>query len=191
VPVTSLATNASDEPDNSDAGVLWTCWCILLATIHQLRQQVIDLRCQAKYWQAQHQRAVQREADLKQEQQHLQAEIRELKRRLFGRKSETTNSADPKSQAAPPGDQPGDQPDGPAGQRRRRGQQAGANGHGRRRHDHLPAEDEFCSLPEHERCCQYCHEPFTQIPGTADGDILEVEVRPHRRRYHRQRYRRH
>jgi hypothetical protein len=29
-----------------------------------------------------------------------------------------------------------------------------------------------------------------EILGTADGDILEIEVKAHRRRYHRQRYRR-
>jgi transposase len=28
-----------------------------------------------------------------------------------------------------------------------------------------------------------------EIPGTADGDILEIDVRAHRRRYHRKRYR--
>ena len=32
--------------------------------------------------------------------------------------------------------------------------------------------------------------PVRGIPGTADGDILEIEVRGYRRRYHRQRYRR-
>jgi len=126
---------------------------------------------------------VQREAELKDEKQYLHAEIRGLKQRLFGRKAETSSAADPKSQAAISGKQPD-------GQRRRRGHQPGAKGHGRRNHNHLPAKDEPCILPEDQRCCPYCQEPFEEIPGTADGDILECEVRGYRRRYHRQRYRR-
>jgi hypothetical protein len=187
-PVTTVANapnqdGAADNSDNSGVSVLWACWFIVVATIHQLRQQIIDLRCQANYWQAQHQRAVQREADLKEEKQQLQALIRELQRRLFGRKTETSSSANPKSPTATPAPEPS--------QRRRRGQQAGSPSHGRRNHEHLPAEDEPCTLPEGQRCCPSCHEPFEEIPGTADGDILEVDVRAHRRCYHRQRYRRH
>jgi hypothetical protein len=190
VPVTSVAAadQQDDSNDNSDsAGFLWQCWCFildLLAIIHGLRLQVIDLRAQAHYWQAQHERAVIREAVLKEEKQYLQAQIRDLQQRLFGRKSETSSSADAKVQGGVP-------PDQPPVQRRRRGQQRGAKSHGRRNHDHLPPEDENCTLPEDQRCCPWCQEPFEEIPGTADGSILEVDVRAHRRCYHRQRYRRH
>jgi hypothetical protein len=184
VPTLSPASNADDNTFSSDSGVLWQCWCIVLATIHGLRLQIIDLRGQANYWQAQHQRAVGREANLKEEKQSLQAQIRDLQRRLYGQKSETSSAADPKSPTATTSHPP-------TVQRRRRGQQVGTQSHGRRNHDHLPAEHEPCVLPEEQRCCPYCREPFEEIPGTADGTILEVEVRPHRRVYHRQRYRRH
>ena len=180
----------ADTPDTSRLVVLRQCCQMLgrmffmaVAALRQLRQQVTELRSQANYWQAQHQRAVQREAELKEEKQSLHAQIRELKQRLFGRKAETSSAADPKSQAARPHQE---------GPRRHRGQQRGAKSHGRRNHDHLTTKDEPCTtLPEDQRCCPYCQEPLEEIPGTADGDILECEVRGYRRRYHRQRYRRH
>jgi hypothetical protein len=193
VSIPSELTTTPDDPGGATVStclrVLWECchlfgrlYCHALGIIRRLRVQITELRCQAHYWQAQHQRAVQREANLKEDKQRLQARIRDLKRRLFGRKSETS-STQPKAKAALPTDA--------SKPRRGRGQQAGSKGHGRRSHDHLPAEDESCTLPGEQRCCPYCQEPFEEISGTADGDILEVEVRSHRRRYHRQRYRRH
>jgi len=182
---------STDIPHTSQLAVFGQCYELLLRllflaldTLWQARREITELRCQAHYWEAQHRRAVQREAELKDEKQHLHAEIRELKQRLFGRKAETSSAADPKSPAAISGKQSD-------GQRRRRGHQPGTKGHGRRNHDHLPTKDEPCILPEDQRCCPYCQEPFEEIPGTADGDILEIEVRAYRRRYHRQRYRRH
>jgi hypothetical protein len=195
VPISSFSavTNDNHCGDTSDParlGVLWQCYGLLarlywlaLGVIRQLRLQVIDLRCQANYWQAQHERAVQREADLNEQKQYHLAQIRDLKRRLFGRKTETSSSSQSQAKTAFPSDE--------SKPRRRRGQQTGGAGHGRRHHDHLPAEHESCTLPPEQRCCPYCQEPLEEIPGTADGGILEVEVRSHRRCYHRQRYRRH
>src|SRR5271170_7464638 len=64
---------------------LWKRFCQLatllwmaLALLQQLRRQVSELRTQANYWRAQHQRAVQREAALKEKILLLQGEIREL-----------------------------------------------------------------------------------------------------------------
>ena len=67
----------------------------LLAALEASRRQVIDLRCQANYWRAQHQRARVREDDLKEKVRLLQGENRELKRRLFASKSETSSSTQP------------------------------------------------------------------------------------------------
>src|SRR5437763_1689849 len=86
----------------------------LLSALQVLRLQVIDLRCRANYWQAQHRRAREREDNLTEQNQLLQGEIRELKRRLFGRKSETASATQPTSPGTPPPQK-----------RRRRGQQPG------------------------------------------------------------------
>ena len=164
--------------------LVWLLWLALIA-LRRLRGQVVELRQQAHYWQAQHQRAVQREAKLAEQVHQLNGEIRDLKRRLFGRKSETSSSTQPPAKATVPPN-PNDQRP-----RRSRGQQPGSKGHGRRNYDQLPTTDEACVLPAEQCCCAACGQPFEEIPGSADGDILEIDIRAHRRRYQRQRYRRH
>jgi transposase len=180
---------AACDADESDwLAWLWLrfcklCWLLLLAlvVIRRLRLQLVDLRQQAGYWRALHQRAVLREAKLAAEIQRLQGELRELKRRVYGRRSETAAAAKPQNLAPiAAGDK----------QKRSRGQQPGGKGHGRRHHDHLPTTPEVCDLADDQKCCPACQLPFEEIPGTADGDILEIEVRGYRRRYHRRRYRR-
>ena len=97
----------------------------LLSALRVLRLQVVDLRWRANYWRAQHQRARAREDDLKEQLELSQAQIRELERRLYGRKSETASATQPTSQAKSP----------PS--KRKRGQQPGNKGPGRRNHDPL------------------------------------------------------
>jgi transposase len=155
---------------------------LLLAAFKALHRQVGELRWQANYWRAQHERARGREDDLKEKVRLLQGEIRELKRRLFASKSETASAAQPTNGPATP--------PLPPKKKRRRGQQPGSHGHGRRHHDHLPTRDEDCTLPADQTRCSCCGTPYEDIPGTAAGDILEIEVRAHRRRYQRHRYRR-
>jgi transposase len=175
----------SHDFESDFLALLWRCfsrltlllWLAVLA-LRRLQQHVVELRCQANYWRAQHQRAVQRESALAEQVQQLQGEIRELKRRLFGRKSETSAAAKPKTANSSGDAKP-----------RSRGQQPGGKGHGRRQHDHLPTDHEDCVLTTEQRCCVQCGKAFEEIPGTADGDILEIEVRAYRRRYHRHRYR--
>jgi len=191
VPVAFPLVVDFDDPCDREAdrlGVLWECFCQLvrlfflaLAALRQVRQQVVDLRWQANYWQAQHRRAVQREAKLAEQIQQLHGELRELKRRVYGRRSETSSSTKPQNPSST-------RPDDKA--KRSRGQQRGGQGHGRRNHDHLPTADENCDLADDQKCCPDCQLPFEEIPGTADGDILEIDVRSYRRRYHRKRYRR-
>ena len=181
-----FVVNLDAEPD--PLALLWRRFCklaalvfLLLALVRRFRLRFIELRQQANYWQAQHQRAIQREAECKEQVQHLQGELRELKRRFYGQKSETSSALnnDPA------------QANHPNAQKRSRGQQPGSKGHGRRQHDHLDTHHENCTLPKDQQCCAQCGQPFVEIPGSAAGDILEIEVRAHRRRYQRQRYRRH
>src|SRR5260370_31716122 len=85
---------------------------------------------QAAYWQARHQHAVRREQLLRQEIDTLQAQVRCLKQRLFGRKTE--------SAAALP-DLAAPDPSPPPPPPRPRGQPPGRPGPHRRAADHLPA----------------------------------------------------
>ena len=177
-----------DDPEPDALDLLWQWFCqlawfflVALAVIRRLQLQLVELRQQSGYWQAQHRRAVGREEKQAEEIQRLKGELRELKRRVFGQKSETSSTTKPPNQP----------PTAPAGKAKRsRGQQRGGKGHGRRNHDHLPTKDETCDLADDQKCCPACHLPFEEIAGSADGDILEIDVRAHRRRYHRKRYRR-
>jgi transposase len=132
---------------------------------------------QAGYWKALHDRAVQREALLKQEIEQLRAQLRLREQQLFGRKTEAGATAS--TSPAP----------SPAAIPRRRGQQPGRPGPRRRDHSHLPAVVEDHELPAEQCCCQCCGRPFAPVGGTEDSTILEVEVRAHRRVIRRRRYR--
>src|SRR3954469_21016009 len=57
-------------------------------------QQLRDAQRLAAFYKAMHQRARQREDELKQQVALLQAEIRGLRHRLFGRSCETSNAPD-------------------------------------------------------------------------------------------------
>ena len=134
---------------------------------------------QAGYWKAMHDRALKREALLKQEIEQLRAQLRLREQQLFGRKTEAGVSA----ALTPPATDPAAPP------RRRRGQQPGQPGPRRRDHSHLPAVVEEHDLPATQCRCRRCGRPFAPVGGTEDSTVLEVEVRAHRRVIRRRRYR--
>jgi transposase len=143
-----------------------------------LVREILDLRARAGFWESCFHRAKEREQLLQQEVEQLQAEIRSLQQRLTGRKSETHPGADKR-----PVDTAKAKP------QRRRGQQQGNPGPLRRTHEHLPVVDEIIDLPQEQRLCPCCGQPFAAMDQTDDGEILEIEVRAHRRHYRRKRYR--
>src|SRR5436305_1113638 len=110
-----------------------------------------------------HQRALERERLLKEENQQLQAQNRYLKQQLYGKKSETTKGSDHSPSSAEPTakDAPGDPP-------RLRGQQRGRPGPKRRDYSHLPGEEEILDLTDEDKKCPCCGLPFEPFPGTED-----------------------
>lgn len=157
------------------------------------RQEHTRLVWEAKYWQAQHRRAAnrvellrlelqqvkaqarEREAALRDSLAQAEAQIRDLKKRLFGRESERHAGAAKKGGvlASPPG------------QKRSRGQQPGAPGHGRHRQPDLPSREEVIDLASAR--CPRCGQPFEPFGGE-DSEVLEIDVRAYRRVIHRRRY---
>jgi transposase len=133
----------------------------------------------AGYWKAMHQRALERETLLRQENEQLRAQLRLREQQLFGRKTESCVATAPTP--SPAGS------DGPP--RRPRGQQRGRPGPRRRDHTHLPALGEEHEIAAAQGCCQRCGRPFVPVHGTEDSTILEVEVRAYRRIIRRHRYR--
>lgn len=132
------------------------------------------LNSESAYWRAMHQNAVEREIKLKEKNAELKAKLRLRERQLFGRKSEKgskdSESGNPKRSNNP------------------RGQQPGSKGHGRRDYSHLPADKEYHDLPEDKCFCTRCGLPFESFSGTEDSEIVEIEVKAHRRVIKRKRY---
>ena len=157
------------------------------------KEEHIRLRWEANSWKSQHQQALarieqlkaehrlameqaaQREAALRSELEKAEGKIRDLQKRLFGRKSERSSSAEkgPASEMKSP---------------RPRGHRPGAPGHGRTLESHLPAQVETIELD----CphCPNCGLGYADFPGTEDSEILEIDVKPYRRVIRRRRYRR-
>ena len=140
------------------------------------------MRRQARYYRRMHGKAVEREKRLKHELQAARAKLKELRQRLrerWARRSgseQRTRSAGGTEAAAtaPP---------------RRRGQQPGAPGHGRRQHAHLPVQVEAHDVDPDRRRCPACGDEY-RAHGSEDSEQLEIEVRAYRRVIKRRRYRR-
>lgn len=147
----------------------------------ELRREVNELRCEAGYWKSRHADAVKRIEHLKEELEQSQGEVRSLRAKLFGRKSEKSGSRDRSNDLLDPEE---------AGEAaRKRGAQPGHAGHGRRDHSHLPVTEEFLPLPEESLACPICGKPAVMMSATEDSEVVEIDVAAHRRRIRRRRYR--
>src|SRR4051812_49238469 len=116
---------------------------------------------QAAYYKAMLDRAVAREAQLKDEFATLQARLRLREQQLFGRKADSTTSAEGSTR--------------PARSQRPRGQQPGKPGPKRRDYSHLPAVEQVLELPAEQQRCSGCGQPLAPFPGTDDTTLLEIE----------------
>lgn len=174
---------------------------------------VVELRQQAHYWQAQHARAVQREAAARAEVQRLQQIVRDqriqiaeltqqlealkakvawLKQQVFGRKSEQTQGDVDQVNGAGAGAETADgsaAPQSLSPPPRRRGKQPGTKGYGRKHRTELPTEEVVHDLPEAQQSGPRCGKPFTMFPGTEDSEVIDWEVHLVRRIHRRTRYR--
>ena len=144
-----------------------------------------------------------REGELKTRIAQLEAEVRILKQRLFGSKSEAHHSrdrladpsaADPLAENAPASldasASASPAPSPTATPPRRRGQQPGRKLPARRDYSHLPVITEERVLPPDQACCSCCHQPFAPAGFDEDSSVIEMEVKAYRRVIRRRRYRR-
>jgi transposase len=141
------------------------------------KQEYIDLKCQASYWEAQHGRAKSQIAELKQEILLKDAKIKDLQNRLFGKKSEKQSplKSEKGSDNTP--------------SKRKRGQQPGSPGHRRTQRPDLPVVHDENDLPEEEKNCPICGLPYRPNPALDErSDVIEVEVKAHIRRIRRPAY---
>ena len=123
--------------------------------------------------QAERERFAQREVELRSALEVAQAQIGDLRLRVFGAKTEQSRSVTAGSQVS-------------AGPARPRGQQLVRRGHGRTRAQALPARVEEVTL---QAQCPRCGLGLSAFPGTQDAEIVEIEVKAYRRIVRRHRYR--
>ena len=182
------------EPGTTPASAAPLPFAALTVTL--TKQEHIQLVADAAYWKAQFDRRVARAARCEQRYRHFfdrlkehsakreatlvaelelaEAKIRDLRQRLFGRKSERSKGAcERRGQAL-------------AGQAAR-GQRRGAAGHGRTMQAHLPERAELVEIDE--PLCPQCGLEMNVFPGTEDSEVLEIEVQAYRRVIRRRRYR--
>jgi transposase len=146
-----------------------------------LEKLTLEFRCEVGYWKSRHADAVKRIEQLKEELDQSRGETRALQDKLFGRKSEKSSRGDRSNDLVDPEEIP------PAV--KKRGAQSGHAGHGRRDYSHLPVQEEFVPLPEEALACPHCGKLAAMMSATEDSELREIDVRPHRRRIRRQRYR--
>ena len=166
----SLSSPATSAPVSGEKATPFSQQTVMLT-----KQDYIALKWEAKYWRAQHARLVKREAALKAQVEGLEAQIRDLNQRLYGKKSEQSAGSEARGKST----------DAPA---RKRGQQPGSQGHGRSDRSLLPVVVEVHELSEAAKHCPQCGEALAPFPGVEACDIIEVQVQAHIRRIERPRY---
>jgi transposase len=149
--------------------------------VAELRRQNLELRQEAGYWKSRHADAVKRLAQLQEELDQSRGQTRALQDKLFGRKSEKSARSDRSNDLF--------DPEQVTAAAKKRGAQPGHAGHGRRDYSHLPVQEELVPLPEESLACPHCGKLAKWMSATEDSDVLEIEVRAHRRRIRRRRYR--
>ena len=172
------------------------------------RVESIELRQQANYWRAQHARAVERQeawktkalqleslvrqqqatiSEQSQQMEALKARVAWLAQQVFGRKTEASGNKLPDSCADTPIES--FDPSGDSSlDKRKRGQQKGAKGHGRKLRLNLLSVEVFHKLHHDNCCCPKCGKPFSVFPATEDSEQIEWDVILRRRIDKRVRY---
>src|SRR5688572_21326930 len=132
----------------------------LRTEVAALRRDNIELRQQTGYWKSMHARALERLAAVEQDNEHLRGEVARLNAQLFGSKSEKQSRKDRSNQLDGLDD---DDPSPKTAKRSRKGSK-------RRDFRHLPVREEFIDLPEAERVCPRCGQPWRRRSAGEDSE---------------------
>lgn len=142
-----------------------------------LKQEMVEYKTQARYWEAQFKKFKTREEELKRELEEVKAQLRKREQQIFGRSSESQASTSENTKTK--------------NRKNKRGQQANNPSPARREYNDLEIIEEFVELAEEDRRCPCCHLVYEELAGTEDSEILElVDVKAHKRNIHRKRYKR-
>ncbi|RKZ43548.1 MAG: IS66 family transposase, partial [Gammaproteobacteria bacterium] len=143
------------------------------------KEEYINLTHQANYWKAQHAQVKQKNMVPEDEVQYLNAKIKDLQNRLFGKKSEKKGLAKSEKTST-------------TSSTKKRGQQPGSKGHGRTPRPDLPVILQTLDLKSEDKNCSCCGLPHIPMPALDEcNDFIEVEVQAYTRRVRRPAYVRH
>jgi transposase len=131
-------------------------------------KEYLELKSEVGYWQAMHKKAILREKTLKETVKEQEGKIRDLRNRLFGKKSEKGSSDKNQGKIES------------STSKRPRGQQPGSKGHGRTAHPDLPQREETVNFPETSTCSKCGKHYITD--ESKEAEIIEVEVQAYTRR---------
>jgi len=144
-----------DLPDEKSARILIS------------EKEYLELKWEVGYWQGMHKKALSREEVLKKIIKEQGGQIRDLKNRFFGKKSEKKSLGKKES---------GEKLTEP---KNHRGQQPCSKGHGRTTRAHLSRIHESVDFSDVPKCSK-CGKAY--IPdGSRESEIIEVEVKAHKR----------
>ena len=144
------------------------------AQILILEKEYLELKSAVGYWRAMHGKAILREKILQQTIKKLEGQIRDLRHRIFGKKSEKPSAKEENGKAKDP------KP------KRHRGQQPGSNGHGLTERPDLPVKEEKVVFDE-TPICPVCEKAYiSHEDGEKESIRYEVKVKAHARIYKRQ-----
>lgn len=162
---------------------------ILKATVKELEDTIRSQNTQAKELTQQFYKRIHNQNNqikkLNEQIEELKAQNVWLKQRMFGRQTEQNKYSyerdkDEKSSSV--------FYENSLFERRARGQQKGAPGHGRKRRTNLPTIEILHDLKDHEKSCRICGLPFCPFPITQDSEDIHYEIRLIRRIHKRKSY---
>jgi transposase len=140
----------------------------ILPSVTITKQEYLYLTRTAAYWEGQHKQATLREEILKKTIEEQKAKIRDLNKRLFGKKSEKKSSGKNEGSLKS------------STSNRPRGQQPGSKGHGRTLHPDLKTIEEPVNFPTTPTCPD-CRAPYI-YDSSKESEIIEVKVKAYTRR---------
>jgi transposase len=147
--------------------------------------QYIQIKSEAHYWKAQFKKSKEINCRLQSEihglkEKHsleikelnstiekLEAKLKLREKQLFGKKSEKGSSSNQFASTNT--------------NKNSRGQQRNSKGHGRTNRDNLPIKNEILDLNDADKCCSTCHKPFEEFGQPDKTEIIEVDVKAHKR----------
>jgi hypothetical protein len=149
---------AEDKQESSEAGYNERVVSISQGELTKLRQE-------AGYWKSQFGIRKRKTERLIAYCRELKSDKKKLWQRLFGKRTEVKKDVESKQN----------------GKGGKRGKQPGAAGYGRKMEEELAFTVETIDLAEDEKKCRCCGLEFEVFPETSDCEIIEIEVKAHRR----------